>query len=203
MALIITGSQGSGVRTFAERAYSHDIGVFVVTDYMTSAMLSHDESYESLLGPSRVRTQTEQRELYEEGFGRIFQKMHDEKEITAFESVNNTRIGPIWTSPAPHLTRYCMNKFPEYEHTHVLITCPRDVQVQRIFDRDSVNDPRFVGKSNAFFLAEQQISAELDVHEDDIEELKTVVDYHIHNDGELNQYYAAIDQVLNAENLLT
>ena len=44
MALIITGSQGSGVRTFAERAYSHDIGVFVVTDYMTSAMLSHDES---------------------------------------------------------------------------------------------------------------------------------------------------------------
>lgn len=203
MALIITGSQGSGVKTFAERAFSHNIDVFVVTDYMTTDMLAHDESYESLLGPSRVRTQVEQRELYEEAYGRNFALMHDEKEITSFESVNNARIGPIWTSPAPHITRYCMNKFPQYEHTHVLITCPREQQVQRIFNRDSITDPRFIGKSNAFFLAQREIELELDTHEDDIEELKQVVDYHIHNDGELNQYYAAIDQVLNEENLLT
>ena len=53
------------------------------------------------------------------------------------------------------------------------------------------------------YLVRHEIEKELDSRQHFVDQLESMVDYHIHNDGELNQYYAAIDQVLNEENLLT
>jgi len=163
--------------------------------------------YQSILGPSRTREilwgPENAHDILNEGFRKRYKEINDPISQLAYENSMKQPMFKVCNFPCPGTTIDIMQTYPDDNNTYVLITAPRETQINRLVAQYASSDPRLSGKSNYMYLIRHEIEKELDARQHFVDQLESTVDYHIHNDGELNQYYAAIDQVLNEENLLT
>lgn len=203
--LIVTGLQGVGVKTFIERTKGHDIPAVNLIDFGQQDT-SPEKSYESTLGPSRTRAELlgfeHTHNLLNFLFSKRYKEIMDPTSQLAYQESYGVPMFKVFNSPCVSLTTMLLETYPEDDNTYVLITAPRESQIERLVAKNVPTDHRLTGKRNYMYLVRPEIEKELDAREHFVDQLRDRVDYHIHNDGELNQYYAAIDQVLDAENLL-
>jgi hypothetical protein len=202
--LVLTGLQGVGVKTFLQRSLARGVPTQNIFDFEYPTL---NESYERPLGPSRTTTdlmgEAEAHAELDAEFSREYVAMLQPNNQLAYEKMYDRPFFKVCNFPCPGTTVHIQNTFPDHDNTYVLITAPRETQIERLVAQYSESDPRIAGKSNYMYLVKPEIEKELDAREKFIDQLRDTVDYHIHNDGDINQYYAAIDQVLNEENLLS
>jgi len=205
--IIVTGLQGSGKRTFLSRAEMHGIPVFSMFSFNFITPV-FKKTYEHILGPSRSRELVghnwdEMSEFLGDTFLSVYKNNYmNESFKQAFSERFNITEPKIVNFPCPMATERVIDTYPEDDHTYVLVTAPEELHYERILAQEVPNDPRLRNKRNYEYLVRPQIETTIRSRLQFVESLRPKVDYVIHNDGELNQYYAAIDQVLDAENLL-
>ena len=204
--LIVTGLQGVGQKTFIERTKEHNIPAVNLLDFGQQDT-SPEKSYESILGPSRTRVELlgfeHTHNLLNFLFSKRYKEIMDPTSQLAYQESYGVPMFKVFNSPCVSLTTMLLETYPEHDNTYVLITAPRETQIERLVAQYAESDPRIAGKSNYMYMVRPEIEKELDAREHFVDQLRDRVDYHIHNDGNINQYYAAIDQVLNEENLLS
>lgn len=201
--LILTGLQGVGVKTFLQRSIDRGVPTQNIFDFKYPVVKN---TYDYPLGPTRTITdfmgEAEAHAEIDALFAKEYANMLSPNGKVAYENNYNKPFFKVCNFPCPGTTVYIKNTFPDHDNQYVLITAPRETQIERLVAQHSATDPRIAGKRNYMYLVRNEIEKELDAREKFVDQLRDTVDYHIHNDGELNQYYAAIDQVLDAENLL-
>jgi hypothetical protein len=109
---------------------------------------------------------------------------------------------PVFLGCNVIFAKWLIENRPDDGHKVVLITAPEDIQCERLFEREKLRDPRLIGKSNSYQLVKPEFLKEFAVHAEYVTWLETNAEYHIYNDGTIEQYYAAIDTILNECDLL-
>lgn len=192
MALIICGTQGSGVNTFEQRCDYHNIESDNLHKAYIALRLSMKTTYDPISGPFFSETNINSMiEELESQFPALYDYLME---------FNIDR--PVWTQCNPEFGRWIVENKSNDNHTVIVVSAPIDTQCERLFARERTRDPRLIGKSNSYQLVKPEYIKEFQSHASDVAWLESNADYHINNDGTLTQYYAAIDTVLNECDLL-
>jgi len=183
MTLMIGGMQGSGVDTFAKRAETYGLAILdmnvVYRDLRASMKIKHSP----ISGPYQS-TQSELEE-FEEHFKSLIDALSPER-YSGYD---------IWSTGSVELLEWINDNDDRFET--VLITAPLETQCQRLYEKVKLLDPRLQGKKNSYQLVKPEILKEFNSHQPAIDRLEEKVDWHIVNNGTLDQYNATIDNILN------
>jgi len=185
MPIMIGGLQGSGCTTFANRAREYGITDFNIHAAYAQYMKGYKPRYTKLSGP---HLSVEQSILAE--FAESFPFAYKE---------SSTLNRDLWYNIPLELLEWICD---HTEETTVLITVPKDMWTERLYEREKLTDYRIKGKENSYELVKYEYEKLYDSRTEVISRLEEKVDYHIVNNGELGQYHAAIDNILNEHNLL-
>lgn len=200
MALIIVGMQGTGVSTFLNRCEYHSVQYDNLNRLHGLVRSYTKNTYQSISGPSEP-FESEAEDLAaiaEDYFPMLYDAVYNG--TFNFNYKNNPR--GVWGFNCPEFAEWVIANRAEDNHTTVVLQISEDLHCQRLYDRERLTDPRLIGKTNAYEMVKHEYLREIRAHADSVNRLTTSADYHIENDGQLNQYYAVIDQVLNECNLL-
>ena len=188
MTLVIGGLQGSGRSTFRKRAHEYGVRTADTYEIYMTGRLAHKVGYSRITGP-HVNNNTES----------LINEYKDHMTFFVDEMVKDTEYEIYAVDP--YFLDFLCDHRPENYHLY-LVTADNDDAAQRIFNLESVNDPRLVGKNNAYQLVKPEIMKELTSYDSLISSLESKVDTHIVNNGTLEQYHETIDNILNEHNLL-
>tara|TARA_B100000902_G_scaffold14181_2_gene17177 strand:- start:233 stop:814 length:582 start_codon:yes stop_codon:yes gene_type:complete len=192
MALIICGTQGSGVNTFEQRCDYHNIASDNLYKIYITNRRAMKTGHSPISGPFLNETNIDSMiEELESQFPALYDhlmKFHIDR--------------PVWTQCAPEFGKWIVENKSSDNHNVLIVSAPIDIQCERLFAREKIRDPRLVGKSNSYQLVKPEYIKEIESHAADVSWLESNADYHMNNDGTLEQYNAAIDIVLNECNLL-
>ena len=202
MALIICGTQGSGVNTFEQRCNFHNINTSNMWNLWQVFRRTMKNDIGAISGPYTWEIVNGQPDTFDE-FISHFPYMYESimspdplKDIIF--NVNN----PVFAGCSVVFAKWLIENKPTAGHKIILITTPEEIQCQRLFERERTRDPRLIGKSNSYQLVKSEYLKEFAPHAEYVTWLESNADYHINNDGTLEQYNAAIDTILNECNLL-
>lgn len=204
MALIVCGTQGVGKNTFTARCNFHGIATSDMWNlflYFRRTMKA-SPGHHHITGPYTWEIVNGQVNTFDEmtsHFPYFYESItvpDITKDITF--NVNN----PVFTGASVVFAKWLIENKPDDGHKVILITAPEETQCLRLFEREKTRDPRLIGKSNSYQLVKPEFLKEFAVHAEYVTWLETNAEYHIYNDGTLEQYNAAIDTILNECNLL-
>lgn len=184
MPIVIGGLQGTGNTTFADRAREYGVTDFNIHTEFARYRSGYKRNFAKVSGPF----------VYDQGI------MDEFAESYPFVYEETSKEGKdLWyNTPIELLEWICDNT----NETTVLITVPDEIWYQRLFEREKTRDHRLANKSNAFELVKYEYEKLLNSRAETLARLEDKVDYHIVNNGELGQYHAVIDNILNEHNLL-
>lgn len=202
MALIICGTQGSGQNTFTTRCNFHN----VITANMWNLWHTFRQTMKSdigaISGPYTWNIVNGQADTFDE-FISHFPNLYEA--ITVADPLKDKFFNvnaPVFLGCSVVFAKWLIENKPDAGHKVVLITAPEDIQCERLFEREKHRDPRLIGKSNSYQLVKPEYLKEFEPHAEYVTWLETNAEYHIYNDGTIEQYYAAIDTILNECDLL-
>ena len=202
MALIICGTQGVGQTTFATRCNIHDIATSNMWNLFHTFRQTMKSDIGGISGPYTWTTVNGQTDTFDE-FSTHFPFFYDA--ITIADPLKNKFFNvsaPVFLGCNVIFAKWLIENRPDDGHKVVLITAPEDIQCERLFEREKLRDPRLIGKSNSYQLVKPEFLKEFAVHAEYVTWLETNAEYHIYNDGTIEQYYAALDTILNECDLL-
>ena len=188
MTLMIGGTQGAGVDTFAKRAENFGLKVLDMNVIYRDLRSSMKTKYSRLAGP--YQSTASEIEEFSEHFSTLISALDPER-YNGYD---------LWSTSSVELLEWIHDNDDRFET--MLITCPLETQCLRLFEKEKLLDPRLTGKSHAYQLVKPEILKELASHEDAVTRLEEKVDVHIVNNGTIEQYNATIDNLLNERNLL-
>ena len=202
MALIICGTQGSGVNTFHQRCNYHDITTSNMWNLFHIFRQTMKTDIGGIAGPYTWETVNGQVDTFDE-ITTHFPYMYESITVPdTFKDIAFNVNNPVFVGASVIFAKWLIENKPDDGHKVILITAPEETQCLRLFEREKTRDPRLIGKSNSYQLVKPEFLKEFAVHAEYVTWLETNAEYHIYNDGTLEQYNAAIDTILNECDLL-
>ena len=146
MALIICGTQGSGVNTFEQRCDYHNIASDNLHKVYITLRSSMKTTYDPISGPFFNETNINSMiEELESQFPALYEYLM---------KFNTDR--PVWTQCNPEFGRWITENRSSDNHTVIIVTAPINTQCERLFAREKTTDPRLIGKSNSYQLVKPE-----------------------------------------------